>query len=82
MREEEHEGVEFEPLQPGQGFCVGVANTEGVCPGMAATVVGCWWQEGDPTPRTAKWTGSKLSTRSLCSGELAIDDQCLRLWDG
>lgn len=73
---------DLEPIRPNQSFCLGVA-TGAWCPGAEATVVGFWRKDSaEVAVQTGELTRVQLTTRSVCSGELSIDEHCLSLWNG
>lgn len=73
------ETQDFDPVECGHAFCLGVA-TEEQLPGTTAVLVVHWWTTGEA--HSGELTRVQLTTRSVCSGELSIDEKCLSLWNG
>lgn len=74
-------GCDFEPLQHEHTFCLGVATGERSL-GAPATIIAFWRKEGEEETCSEELTHLQLTAKSVCNGELSIDERCLNLWNG
>jgi hypothetical protein len=72
---------DFEPIPHDHTFCVGVAM-EGRPLDAPATIMAFWRKEKSEETCSEELTQLKLTAKSICNGELCIDEKCLNLWNG
>ncbi len=77
----ENRFCDFDPVESGLSFCLTLVTDRDAL-GSELVVAGSWRREGVEGMQTEELTRVKLTTRQMCSGELAIDHRCLAQWNG
>ena len=75
------DGCDLEPIQHDHTFCLGVATEERSL-GAPAIVIALWRKEGEEDTYSEELAHLQLTEKSICNGELAIDERCFNLWNG